>query len=208
MNIHKNKILWSFVIAGAVFSAVYFSGFWPRPLDVTSTPEPSEIVSPSPTATPTPRPRPRPTATEVPLPTGDNRTTFIDESVPWGLILGQASCQLQGEIKFLNHNTYDNQDAKLIYSGIDHPARNISWTVTPADDISVGPNLFGKLVLPNGESLLGIVLPENPKYKQYQLTVKIQYGRLVDQKGNFVTTGGNVKVFEKQCDGKTTIVLP
>jgi hypothetical protein len=116
-------------------------------------------------------------------------------------------CQLQGEIKFLNHNTYDNQDAKFIYSGIDHPARNISWIVTPADDISVGPNIFGKLVLPKGESLLGVTLPENPKYKTYELTAKIQYGRLIDKNGNFVTVGGDIKVFEKQCTGKTTVVL-
>lgn len=208
MDIYKNKIFLSVVAAGAVFSAVYFGGFWPSTPDVvnspTESPEPSETINPS----PTPKATPRPIVSSVPLPTGDNRTTFIDEAVPWSLLLDQASCQLQGEIKFLNHNTYDNQDAKLIYSGIDHPARNISWTVTPVDEISVGPNIFSKLVLPNGESLLGITLPENPKYGRYELTAKIQYGRLIDEKGNFVTVGGNVKVFEKQCDGKTVIVLP
>ena len=205
MNIYKNKIFLLFITVGAVLSVVYF---WisdvQRPSDIVNVPteEPSENPSPTPQATP------RPIASRVPLPTGDGRTTFVDEPVPWNLLLGQASCQLQGEIKFLNHNTYDNQDAKFIYGGIDHPARNISWTVIPKDDVSVGPNLFSKLVLPNGESLLGITLPENPKYKQYELTAKVQYGRLVDDKGNFVAVGGNVKVFEKQCLGKTTIVLP
>ena len=96
----------------------------------------------------------------------------------------------------------------FIYNGIDHPARNIFWTVTPQDNISVGPNLFNKTTLPNGESLLGVILPENPQYKKYEITAKIQYGRLVDGKGNFVTVGGYVKVFEKQCTGKTTVVLP
>ena len=204
----------------AIFLIFYFGSAWV--LNLVNTP-PESLIStvspqaePSETANPSPTPTPRPIATKIPLPTGDGstsspqdgRTTFIDESVPWNLLLGQASCRLQGEIKFLNHNTYDNQDAKFVYIGIDHPARNISWTVTPQDAISVGPNLFSKLVLPNGESLMGIVLPENPSYKKYELIAKIQYGRLVDDKGNFVTAGGNVKVFEKQCDGKTTIVLP
>lgn len=214
-SIYKNKLFLSVITVGAVFFAVYFGGFWPSISDV---PRPSDIVNiptespqgkePSETPSPTPKATPRPIASKVPLPTGNNKTTFIDEPVPWSLLLGQVSCQLRGEIKFLNHNTYDNQDAKFIYSGIDHPARNISWTVTPADDISVGPNIFSKLVLPNGESLLGITLSENPKSKIYELTAKIQYGRLVDDKGNFVAVGGNVKVFEKQCTGKTMIVLP
>lgn len=209
MAMLKNKVFLSFVTAGAVFSAVFFGGFWKTSdvepaSDVINSPEPSVAESSS----PTPQATPRPIVSRVPLPTGDGRTTFIDEAVPWNLLLGQASCELRGEIKFLNHKTYNNQDAKFIYSGIDHPARNISWTITPADDISVGPNIFGKIVLPNGESLLGISLPESPKSKTYELTAKIQYGRLVDEKGNFVTIGGNVKVFEKQCVGKTTIVLP
>jgi len=213
MIISKNKIILLALIAiAAIFLVFYFGSAWM--LNVVNAPSesPTLVVSPQPepseTVSPFPIPTPRPVATKIPLPTGDGRTTFIDESVPWSLLLGQASCRLQGEIKFLNHNTYDNQDARFVYSGVDHPGRNILWTVTPQDDISVGPNIFSKLVLPNGESLLGIVLPENPKYKQYELTVKMQYGRLVDEKGNFVTAGGDVKVFEKQCDSKTTIVLP
>ena len=208
-NIFKNKIFLPVIIVVIVISAAYFGGLWrwisdvqPDPDIVNSTPGPSETENPFPT------PTPRPTATKVPFPTGGDGTTFIDEPVPWSLLLGQASCLLKGEIKFLNHNTYDNQDAKFIYGGVDHPARNISWIVTPADDISVGPNMFSKLTLPNGESLLGITLPENPKYKSYELTAKMQYGRLIDDNGNFVTVGGSVKVFEKQCGGKTAIVIP
>ncbi|OGN02502.1 MAG: hypothetical protein A2655_02135 [Candidatus Yanofskybacteria bacterium RIFCSPHIGHO2_01_FULL_43_42] len=223
MTILKNKLFLLIVIIGAVLSAVYFGGFWRWTSDVQqpsdarpssgaaiNSPEPSADSTGSPQATDnlSPMPTPRPIASSVPLPTGDGRTSFTDEPVPWSLLLGQASCRLQGEIKFLNHNTYDNQDAKFIYSGVDHPARNIFWTVIPQDDLSVGPNIFGRLVLPNGENLLSITLPENPKYEQYELTAKMQYGRLVDDKGNFVTVGGNVKVFEKQCDGKITVVLP
>ena len=122
--------------------------------------------------------------------------------------MADASCKLKGEIKFFDHNTYDNQDALFTYKGIDHPGRNVLWTVTPSDSISVGPNVFSNIAIPNGESLLGVVLPTNPKSKRYELTAKIQYGRLVDDKGKFVTAGGYVKVFEKQCDGKTVVVLP
>jgi len=216
----NNIILLVLVAVAAIFLIFYFGSAWV--LNLVNTPLESPVstvspqIEPSETENPSPTPTPRPIATKVPLPTGDGstsspqdgRTTFIDEVVPWNLLLGQASCRLQGEIKFLNHNTYDNQDALFVYSGVDHPGRNIFWTVTPQDDISVGPNIFGKIFLPNGESLLSIALPENPKYKQYELTVKMHYGRLVDEKDNFVTVGGNVKVFEKQCEGKTTVVLP
>ncbi|MBI2626715.1 MAG: hypothetical protein HYW77_00515 [Parcubacteria group bacterium] len=214
--IYKNKIFLSVVAIGLVFSVVYFGDIWtsdvqPTP-DAVDSPEPSKTESPlnSPfaTATPTKTPINTPIVTKTPFPTGDGRTTFIDEKVPWELLLGQASCQLKGEIKFLDHNTYDNQDALFIYSGVDHPGRNIIWTVTPLDDLSVGPNIFNKMFIPDGESLLGVTLPDNPKYKKYELTVKMQYGRLVDEKGNYVTVGGNVKVFEKQCDGKTTVLFP
>ena len=208
----NNIILLVLVAVAAIFLIFYFGSAWV--LNLVNAPSESPIsmvspqIEPSETENPSPTPTPRSTATKVPLPTGDGLTTFIDEVVPWSLLLGQASCRLQGEIKFLNDNTYDNQDAKFIYSGVDHPGRNIFWTVTPQDDILVGPNIFGKMFLPNGESLLSITLPENPKSKQYELTVKMHYGRLVDEKDNFVIVGGNVKVFEKQCEGKTTVVLP
>src|SRR3990167_293578 len=169
--------------------------------DIVNSPEPSVTEIPSVSLIPTKTPNI--IKVPVPLPSGDGRTTFIDETVPWSLLLTDASCELKGEIKFLNHNTYDNQDALFIYKGIDHPGRNVFWTVTPQDNISVGPNIFNKIPIPNGESLLGVVLPQNPKYKQYEIIAKIQYGRQVDAQGNFVSAGGNVKLFEKQCDGKT-----
>jgi|SRR3989344_8330069 len=113
--------------------------------------------------------------------------------------INEATCGLKGEIKFLNHNTYDNQDALFTYRGIDDSGRNIFWNVSPQDDIRVGPNIFNRMPIPDGQSLLGIVLPQKPKYKRYELAAKIQYGRLVD---------GDVTIFEKQCDGKTVVVLP
>lgn len=211
-NMSKNNITWLVVFIVVVFVVgfyVWTSDILTTPY-VANSPEPSVSpeVSSSPVPTPTPTPKPTISKAPVPLPSGDGRTTFIDETVPWSLLLSDASCELKGEIKFLNHNTYNNQDAMFIYKGIDNPARVVFWTTTPQDDISVGPNLFGKISIPDGESLLGIILPDNPKSKRYEITAKIQYGRLVDDKGNFVTEGGYVKLFEKQCSGKTTVVLP
>lgn len=203
----KNNIILSVVLVAAVFLVGVY--VWtPKESPIGDPTGQASDVQTSPTVSPSPTPRPTLTKAPVPLPTGDGKTSFIGETVPWSLLLTDASCELNGELKFLNHNTYDNQDALFIYKGIDNPARNIFWTVTPQDNISIGPNLFNKIPIPNGESLLGVVLPENPISKKYDVTAKIQYGRLVDTNGKFVTAGGTVKLFEKQCQGKTTIVLP
>lgn len=202
----KNIIISATLLVVVLTSAIiYFSSKSINDDIVDQTPTPTDAV-----ASPTPLPSPKPNISKVPvpLPSGDGRTTFIDETVPWPLLLADASCELKGEIRFLDSNTYDNQDALFVYKGIDHPARNIFWTVTPQDNVSVGPNIFSKIPIPNGENLLGVFLPQNPKYKKYEITAKIQYGRLVDAKGNFVTVGGYVKVFEKQCQDKTVVILP
>lgn len=203
----KNKILLiTFLVVILVLAGVYFGVFRkssPGEPAGSESPEPSFSVSPSPT------PTPRPFVSKVPLPSGNGKTIFIDEKVPWELLLADASCELKGEIKFLNEKTYDNQDALFIYKGIDHPGRNIKWTITPAEpNLGVGPNIFSKIPIPAGESLLG-VFPSGPlAAKKYELTAQIEYGRLIDTKGKFVTAGGDVKIFQKQCQGKTTIVLP
>jgi len=204
----KNTIIWLVILIVGGFIV----GFYVWTSDILRSPDvvvsPSLSVSPEILPSPSPTPRPSVTKVPVPLPSGNGQTSFIGETVPWSLLLSDASCELKGEIKFLNHNSYDNQDTLFIYKGIDHPGRNIFWTVTPQDNISVGPNIFSNIPIPNGEHLLGIVLPDNPKSKRYEITAKVQYARQVDAQGNFVTAGGNVKLFEKQCIGKTVVVLP
>lgn len=194
----------------AVILAIYLLGIW-GPHTLIDPPEifpgPSETDSPSPS--PSPTPTPRSSVSKVPLPTGDGKTTFIDEKVPWELLLADASCELKGEVKFLNEKTYDNQDAVFIYKGVDHPGRNIRWTISPAEpNLEVGPNIFSKIPIPNGESLFGIFPKGTLSAKRYELTAVMEYGRLIDGKGNFVTVGGNVKLFDKPCKGKTTVVFP
>ena len=179
------------ILAGLVVLGVaYFIFSDKKELDVPVSPTPTSTSIPTTTSSPSKSP-----ITKVPLPSGDGRTSFVGEPVPWHLLLADASCELKGEIKYLDKSTYDNQDARFIYNGIDSPARNVLWTVSPSDSILVGPNIFSNIPIPNGQSLLGISLPQNPISKRYELTAKIQYVRLVDAKGNFVSTGGTFKNF-------------
>ena len=165
--------------------------------NISPSPTPPASVNLSPSPLPSPRPSPRATGTATPRPT-PTPTPSGSPSL-WEQLSGEASCELKGGIKYLTSTIYDNQDALFTYKGVDHPGRLINWTVTPDDGLSIGPNLFTQLPLPDGENLIGVSLPENPKYKSYELTASITYGRLID---------GSIKVFTKQCVGKTTVVLP
>lgn len=112
---------------------------------------------------------------------------------------GIASCNLKGTIRYVAPNIYNNGDALFSYAGVDDAARNIFWDISPKDSLSVGPNIFDKLPLPEGSSLLTIGLPSHPIAKRYTLTASMQYGRLID---------GNIKVSTTACTGSTTVILP
>jgi hypothetical protein len=215
----KGNYTWIFVLLIGIGLIVfaYYNSSYRTYVDTFVNPTPMTSSDIIPTSMPSNGPDPvkttvLPTPVITPQTTPDlTRTTYIDEKVPWELLPETASCQLQGEIKFIEQTIYDNQDAKFSYQGIDHPARLITWTVSPQDDpfTAIGPNIFSQMILPDGENLIGLVLPENPKYKRYELTAKINYGRIVGgvmQNGFLV--GGSVKLFEKQCEGKTIVVLP
>lgn len=200
----KKPILILVIIGIAIAGAIvfYFMRNDSGNLGISSSPSPTPIPSASGGATGQ-APTPKPTVSATPGNSGTGSQAgsqgLVGSPVPWDKLSGEASCELKGEIKYLTSTIYDNQDALFTYKGVDHPGRGIMWTVSPADGLSIGPNLFAYLPLPDGESLISVSLPENPKYKAYELTASITYGRLVD---------GNLKVFTKQCTGKTTIVLP
>ena len=204
MNINKNTTIWLLILVAGL-ALVTFSFIKNHNNSIEPTPMATDSLSPSPSISSQEPLSPSPVVSMSPIPSVSSQ---IGATVPWDLLPKSASCNLKGEIKFLNSNTYDNQDALFTYSGIDHPARNIHWAIVPEDNLKFGPNIFAKLPIPNGQSLIGIALPEDPKYKKYDLYAIVDYGRLVDAKGNIVTTDGNVKVFQKQCTGKTTVVLP
>jgi hypothetical protein len=185
-------IIVSVTVAGLII--FYFARNNSGNLSVSLSPTPSISASFSPSPSPSPKPTPKLTpSTPSPTPTPSGSPSL------WEQLSGEASCELKGEIKYLTSTIYDNQDALFTYKGVDHPGRLVNWIVSPNDGLSIGPNLFAQLSLPNGESLIGVSLPESPKYKSYELTASITYGRLID---------GVVEVFTKQCSGKTTVVLP
>lgn len=141
----------------------------------------------SPTASGSPAvtgsPRPSPTATNSPKLTNK---------------LPPASCQLTGSIDFLEKGLYQNKNANIVYKNIDSVARGIIWTVTPQDDLSVGPNLFATLPVPNGTEDVTVGLPDNPKSKSYTLTAKVTYGWY---------TNGDFGIKEAPCSGKIPVNL-
>lgn len=197
----------SFLLVILMVFAIVFYLTGNRGGDVSNTSSESPLVFISPSASPLISPKPAPSTSSGPAATPLPTRELSEQAKLW-LELGNspAYCELKGEIKYVlvddgpNHNNvYDNQDALFIYKGVDHPGRGIFWKVTPDDGLSVGPNLFAQLPLPDGENLIGVSLPDNPHYKTYELTASINYGRLVD---------GNIKMFTQECAGKTTVVLP
>ncbi|MDP3954262.1 MAG: hypothetical protein Q8Q06_02505 [bacterium] len=56
-----------------------------------------------------------------------------------------AECYLTGSITFLSPTLYENKDANIIYKNIDSIARHIIWTVSPDEELYIGPNLFASL---------------------------------------------------------------
>ncbi len=88
-----------------------------------------------------------------------------------------ATCQLAGEIRFINENLYETRGAKIAYQNVDDETRQIFWKSEPNDGVLViGPNLFENLVIPNGEREIGVVLKEQPTVQNYTLTASITYG--------------------------------
>lgn len=192
-----SKILISIVIlvvivfTGSRFLSMFNKSASPSP-SVTMTdsgsPSPSDSTSPSPTAsTKTTKGSPNPT------PTNSDYDKLL-------LSLGTkpATCTLKGGVDFIGHNLMNNKDSMFSYTGIDHEARLITWTVVPNDALEIGPNLFNKMPLPNGKSLLTIALPDAPKARHYDLYAKVNYGRFID---------GTIKLMDAQCSGKISVDL-
>ncbi len=109
-----------------------------------------------------------------------------------------AECSLAGNIKYLEPGTYENLEANINYKNIDSKARHIIWTISPKDDLSVGPNLFSRLFLPDGTEDVTIGLPDYPKSKNYTLTAKVTYGRFVK---------GNLEIKEASCSGQIPVEI-
>lgn len=175
----SNKvILWIIVLAAAVgllISANIFRDKTPGNISQ-ETPTLSEIVSPSVSPSPSPRP------TSLPKPVA-------------------ATCQVAGQIVFLNKNLYENKNAKIAYQNVDDVIRQIYWKSEPDDKaLTIGPNLFEDLPLPNGERNIGLAINKETFAKSYTLTASINYG--------IKNANGIIEEKIANCAGKVLVQMP
>jgi len=112
-----------------------------------------------------------------------------------------ATCQLSGEIRFIGENLYETIGAKITYQNVDDPIRQIFWKAEPDDGaLTIGPNLFEDLSLPNGEREIGVILNKAPVSKLYILAAAITYG--------IRNSNGDIEVRNADCVGAITVKTP
>lgn len=112
-----------------------------------------------------------------------------------------VACQLSGSIHFINDNLYETKGAKIAYQNIDDVIRQIYWTSNPNDGVlTVGPNIFEGLQIPDGEKSVGVSLNRKTSVKLYTLTAAVTYGVKLPQ-------GGEEEKIAN-CTGSVTVTLP
>ena len=179
----KQTILWLIVLAiGA--SLIWFYGV-PKG-------EPRDNIG---DVVPTESATPEPSAVVSETPSADQQPVGINKYPP-------AECQLTGSITFISPTLYENKNANIIYKNIDSVARHIIWTVSPDEELSVGPNLFANLPLPDGIEDVTMSLPDpsagGPKSKNYILTAKVNYGIFINR---------DLVIKEASCSGQIPVQI-
>lgn len=153
----NSKIFWFVILIigiGLIISANIFRDQGLKP------------VANNPEITNEPTNSPEPQTTLNLKPKQDNQTFLLP-----------TACQLSGEIKFINDSLYETKDAKITYQNVDDEIRQIYWKSNPDDGVlSVGPNLFEGLEIPNGQREIGVALKGKPTAGKYTLTASINYG--------------------------------
>jgi len=110
-----------------------------------------------------------------------------------------ATCTVGGTVEFLKPNLFSSsENTKITWKNVDIQSRQIHWKITPNDALSVGPNIFANLSVPDGSENLTVGLPAKPVAKSYKLTASVTYGQMVN---------GNAVVKEAACSGSTTVRL-
>ncbi len=187
--ITKKKLFLMILVAGIIVGGEYFLTHKKRK---TETLNPTATVSPSPS--PSGKDLQSLTPQEVEKILGGGYKT-----VPYSQLTKPATCNIGGSVNFFSPNGAENYGSKISYTGIDSPARQIKWKVSPTDDLKVGPNLDVSLELPDGESPVSVMLPSSPPVsKNYSLMASMTYGRLV---------GAGVRVYEVNCSGQINVTL-
>ena len=130
-----------------------------------------------------------PTATPTPTP---------DEGVPVGVSKIHPECQLGGELVFLEEKTYRVDGAYFNYQKVEDAHDFVRWTISPQEEVSIGPNMFSSLALPAGKETITFSFAKagRPQYKTYELKASINYPYVVNNK---------VEVLNKQCEGVTKV---
>ncbi len=162
----------------------------------------SELPSYSPVSSPSPVLSPKPTANNNYNLNGQKLQNqlnkgLVQNNVPYSQFNKSANCNVGGDVNFFSQSSAQDS-AKLDYTGIDNPNRQIIWHINPQDELKVGPNLAAQLELPDGSSMVTVTLPESPKSKKYILTASMTYGRQV---------GDNIKVDIANCSGSINVNL-
>lgn len=186
------------ILIAIIILLVIVFGVWKITSYYSSDNTPSDSSSPLPTNSISPSPTSLDQLTPQEVENLINGGHLKYTPVPYSQLTKPATCKVEGSIEFVKSNTYITKGAKISWTGIDNPARQIKWKISPSDNLRIGPNLMANLPIPDGSNEVGATLPENPKSRHYSLTASITYSRLVD---------GNPKDYEASCSGKVTVDL-
>ena len=82
-----------------------------------------------------------------------------------------------------------NEEAFIVYRNIDNSARLIFWQSTPdfKGVLSIGPNMFAGLPIPDGQENVLVVAGTDEMAKKYILTAQVNYG-IRDKDGAVIRT--------------------
>jgi hypothetical protein len=145
------------LIVGGIRGFVYLknSAIWARFFHPTSTPVESPISG---TGELTPSPRET-------LPTPSDITPLVPR------------CELKGEIIFYRgDNVYSQASGGFLYRDVGDPHSLVRWTITPKEDVAIGPNMFSSLPLPDGEDTTTLLFANGlPEYDTYTIHASIDY---------------------------------
>lgn len=193
----KSLILWGIVAVG-IIGLVFYVYLSKNDNNSVSTTVPDVTESP----TPAPTPRPDLTSSTNSGQASSPQATPLSTEEPFSGLHGiksPATCQISGEINFLDKNTFSTKDSKISWQNVDSQGRLINWRISPQDNLKIGPNIFANLTIPDGQyENLTVRLPENPISKNYLLATSITYGQFIQ---------GDLKIKEVNCTGQVKVNL-
>ena len=125
-------------------------------------------------------------------------TPTPDEGVPVGVSKIHPECQLGGELVFIQEDLYRVDGAYFNYQKGEDPHDFVRWSISPQEEVSIGPNMFSSLTLSSGKETITFAFEKSgrPQHKTYELKASIDYPFVVNNK---------VEVLNKPCAGVTKV---